>query len=429
MVMMKNKHSTDGQLRIAMICAHSCPVGKLGAKDTGGMSVYVREIARELAACDHIVDVYTRVHDPTDEQIIPLGQNARLIHLRAGEDSVINKLAVFPHLPEFARQLESFRKRNRLRYDLIYSHYWLSALAGSRLQGWWDVPHMIMFHTLGAIKNEIGIGEAEPELRVETEKYLAGNCHRVIVATEKEKQDLAFHYGTPAEAISVIPCGVNLELFQPMDKKAAKRQLGLNGHHKNILFVGRIDPLKGIDKLLMAIPYLGSENGLRLFIAGGDENSQQEIERLKQLSRQLRIQESVTFLGLIKQPQLPLYYNAADVCVVPSYYESFGLVALESLACGTPVVTTPVGGAESIITSEETGCIVTDNTPSQLAQKIDLLLSRTGNGFGTSGTMRETAQRFSWSNIAVLLARECQAVRENYIKLPLSRTTSNSSFL
>ena len=229
----------DGQLRIAMLSAHSCPIGKLGAKDTGGMSVCVLELARELGKCGHSVDIYTRAHDPKDKQIYELGHNVRLIHLRAGRNGEMHKLAVYPHLPDFAGKLENFRKRNRLKYDLVYSHYWLSAWVGRFLQGWWDVPHIIMFHTLGAIKNAIGIGEAEPELRIETERYLVKNCHRIIAATDKEKEDLILYYGALPETISVIPCGVNLELFQPMDKEEARQQLGLNGN-KNILFVGRL---------------------------------------------------------------------------------------------------------------------------------------------------------------------------------------------
>ena len=415
MVMEKRNLTTDGQLRIAMLSAHSCPVGKLGAKDTGGMSVYVLEIARELGKRGHLVDVYTRVHDPKDKQIIELGHNARLIHLKAGDDGEINKLAVYPHLPEFARQLENFRKRNRLRYDLVYSHYWLSAWVGRRLQVWWNVPHMAMFHTLGAIKNALGIGEAEPELRIKTERYLIKNCHRIIAATGKEKEDIVLHYGASPETVSVVPCGVNLELFQPMDKEKAKKQLGFRNNGKSILFVGRIEPLKGIDKLLMAMTYLENERDLRLLVIGGDENCQHEIERLRRLSQELHIQDSVTFLGLVKQEELPLFYSAADVCVVPSYYESFGLVALESLACGTPVVATKVGSAESIIRQGKTGYVVIDNTPRHLAEKIALLLSRSNNSAESVNLMRTSVVRFNWPGIAEAMVKECRTVMANYL--------------
>lgn len=399
-----------------MLSAHSCPVGKLGARDTGGLSVYVLELARELGKCGHLVDVYTRIHDPKDKQIIELGHNARLIHLKAGEDEEIHKLAVYPHLPDFACHLEGFRKHNRLQYDLVYSHYWLSALVGRFLQGWWDVPHMVMFHTLGAVKNTIGVGEDEPELRIKSEKYLVKNCHRIIAATEKEKKDIILHYDALPETISVIPCGVNLELFQPMDKERARQQLGFDGNGKNLLFVGRIEPLKGVDKLLMAMTYLKNKQGLRLLVVGGDGHGQDEVERLQRLSRELHIQDSVTFLGLIKQEELPLFYSAADVCVVPSYYESFGLVALESLACGTPVVSTKVGGVENVIHQGETGYVVADNTPQHMAQKIALLLSRPNGSTESVNLMRASVAGFSWSNIAAALVKECRTVLADYLE-------------
>ena len=401
------------QLRIAMLSVHSCPIGNLGAKDTGGMSVYIRELARELGKQGLLVDVYTRVHGPKDNQIVTLGQNARLIHLKAGEDEDMHKLAVYSYLPDFACNLENFRKHNYLRYDLAFSHYWLSGWVGKYLQQWWNIPHVTMFHTLGAVKNAIGIGEDEPELRIETERYLARNCHHIIATTEKEKKELIVHYGTSPERISVIPCGVNLELFQPMDKEIAKQQLGF-GDDKIILFVGRIEPLKGIDQLLRAMTHLQNSRGLRLVIIGGDEHSQYEMERLQKLSQELHIQSSVTFLGLIEQEKLPCFYSAADVCVIPSYYESFGLVALESITCGTPVVATNVGGLKSVIHQGETGYVITDNTPSRLADKIALLLSKPSPDIKSALSIRASVTQFSWSNIAEATIRECRLVLADY---------------
>jgi len=403
---------SEKSLKIAMLSAHSCPVGKLGTKDTGGMSVYVLELARELGKLGHRVDIYTRVHDSKDKIIYELGQNARLIHLRAGEDEEIHKLAVYPHLPDFARRLEDFRKRNHLHYDLVYSHYWLSAWAGKHLQKWWRVPHMIMFHTLGAVKNAVGVGEKEPELRIKTERSVISDCSRIIAATEKEKADLIRHYSASAERVKVIPCGVNMDMFRPMDRVEAKKQLGLNDD-KTIIFVGRIEPLKGIDRLMMAMTYLQNGCRPRLLIVGGGGNSRHEIERLRKLAEELRIGDSVDFLGLMKQSDLPLLYSAADVCVVPSYYESFGLVALESLACGTPVVATKVGGAENIIRHGETGFLVNDNEPSRLADEIKLALSRSDDNGHLASIMRSSLEPFSWPNIAGAVARECRALLAN----------------
>ena len=425
------------QLRIAMLSAHSCPVGKLGTKDTGGMSVYIRELAGELGKQGHLVDIYTRVHDPEDRQIYELNQNARLIHLRAGEDEEIHKLAVYSHLPEFVSNLENFRKQSNLQYDLIFSHYWLSALAGTYLQRWWHAPHITMFHTLGAVKNAIKEGdclvpgESEPDLRVETERDLVQKCHHIVAPTEREKTELVRHYGASSEKISVVPCGVNLEQFKTLDKTQARQYLGFacpphiipdlisdresrSNNDKIILFVGRIDPLKGLDRLIKALSYLRHIQGLRLVIIGGDEHSQHEIERLHKLACDLNIQKAVTFLGLVRHEQLPYFYSAADVCVVPSYYESFGLVALESLACGTPVVATDVGNLESIIRQGETGYVIKDNAPHRLADKIALLLSRPNTDTESARFIRATVSKFSWANIAEAIIRDCQMVLANY---------------
>ena len=402
------------QLKIAMLSVHSCPVGKLGRRDTGGMNVYIRELACELGRRGHTVDIYTRAHDPMDDQIIELGEGVRLIHLDAGEVEDIHKLAVYVHLADFACKLESFRKHNDLRYDLIHSHYWLSGWVGRRIQGWWNVPHITMFHTLGAVKNAIGVGEEEPELRIQTEQELVKNCNRVITATEKERQDLNDYYNASSQIISVIPCGVNLNLFQPVDKSFARHRLGFNTNSNIVLFVGRVDPLKGIDKLFVAISYLRQRREVRLVVIGGDDYSQPEVKGLMMLSRELQIEDLVTFAGAVKQEDLPFYYSAADVCVIPSYYESFGLVALESLACETPIVSTRVGGIESIVVQGENGYIVTANTPHILADMIAVLLTKQDTGSMTTDLTRGIVARFSWSNIAEAIVEEYRAELSNY---------------
>jgi D-inositol-3-phosphate glycosyltransferase len=396
---------TENKLKIAILAAHSCPVGDLGAKDTGGMSVYIRELARELGNQGHSIDVYTRVHDPADPRIEDLSEGARLIHLRAGKEAKIQKMAVYFSLPEFTFNLEDFWKNNRLKYDIVFSHYWISALVGKYLRQKCQIPYITMYHTLGAVKNAINIGEGEPELRIVSEKDTVADCQRIIVATEKEKEDLVRYYSAIRDKVGVVPCGVNMGLFHPVDKADARQKLGLVDD-KILLFVGRIDPLKGVDQLLKAMPYLNSFKGLRLIIIGGDEYSRAEVEKLQTLSAELNIQDSVTFRGLIKQEQLPYFYSAADVCVVPSYYESFGLVPLESLACGTPVVATDVGDLKNIIRQGETGYVVADNDPVNLADSIASLLSRPPRDKESTLAIRASVSRFDWSNIAEKVAGE-----------------------
>jgi len=403
---------TGKKLRIAMLSVHSCQVGQLGAKDTGGMNVYVREVARKLGRLGHQVDINTRVHDLRDSQIVTLGQNARLIHLRAGRGNETHKLLVFCHLPEFACGVENFRKENALKYDLVFSNYWLSGLAGERLRSWWRVPHFITFHTLGAVKNAVREGEDEPELRIESERQLAQNCQRIIATTRQEKADLATYYGALPQSISVIPCGVDLELFQPRDEGIVREELGLNSH-RIVLFVGRLEPLKAVDKLIEAMRYLDGEN-LRLLIIGGDGSGQREVRRLKKLSQELRLEDKVSFLGMVKQEKLPYYYSAADVSVLPSYYESFGLVILESLACGTPVVTTRVGDTENIIREGENGYLAESNNPAELAGKIALLLAQTEARQILVNKLRNPVARFDWEAVAGQIAGEFELFVRSY---------------
>jgi D-inositol-3-phosphate glycosyltransferase len=397
------------KLRIAILSAHSCPVGDLGAKDTGGMSVYIRELAREIGRQGHGVDIYTRVHDLADPRVEELVAGVRLIHLKAGKEAPIQKMDVYFSLSEFAFNLENFWKDNGLDYDIIFSHYWLSALVGKYLRTKWRIPDVTMYHTLGAVKNSIGIGESDPELRIVSERDTMDDCQRIIVATEKEKQNIIRYYGALPEKIGVVPCGVNMDLFRPIDKVAARQELGLTDN-KILLFVGRIDPLKGIDRLLKAVPLLPSREGLKLVVIGGDENSRPEINKLRKLVDELKIRDSVQFEGLIKQERLPYYYSAADACVVPSYYESFGLVALESLACGTPVVATDVGDMKNIIRPGETGYLMADNAPEKIAAGIARLLALPERDQEYVLAVRASVDRFGWSNIAAAIVGEMREI-------------------
>ncbi len=396
------------QLRIAVLSVHSCPLGKLGSRDTGGMSVYIRELARELGRRGVSVDVYTRAHDPKEDRIVRLGENARVIHLRVGQVEPVNKLALYADLPDFACSVEGFRKQNGLRYDLVHSHYWLSGWVGQHLRGWWRVPHVTMFHTLGAVKNAIGVGEDEPELRLVNERELAANCDRIIAATGNEKADLVARYGAPPDRIGVVPCGVNLDLFRPLDRETARRRLGFNGESM-VLYVGRVEPLKGLDRLLMAVPRLHGARHLRAVVVGGDGDDGREVERLRTLSRLLGIGAAVDFVGTVRQEELPLYYSAADLCVIPSYYESFGLVALESLACGTAVVATRVGGMESVIRHGHNGCLVRDNEPTSLVDGMAELLQSDARSRRPEA-IRESVSGFAWSHIAEAVVVEYRAL-------------------
>ncbi len=391
--------------KIAILSVHSSPLGQPGEGDTGGMSIYIREMTKELVKLGNTVDIYTRVQSPTTPEVIEIAPGLRQIHILAGEPADIDKLLVYDTAPDFACRTENFRKQHDLKYDIIFSHYWISGIAGQYLKIWWQVPQLVMFHTLGAVKNAIGIGEDEPDLRIEEERQVALTSHRIIASTETEKTALNRFYDVPPGKVSVIPCGVNFSLFKPMDKAAARRELGL-GDGKIILFAGRIERLKGIDRIIQSLPFLADINP-RLMIVGEDGNRPGEVQKLKTLAENLGVSQSISFCGIVEYEKLPLYYNAADVCAFPSFYESFGLVPLESLACGTAVVATDVGDLRNIILDGQTGYVISHGDPPLLAEKLGLILRGRSPNMRDPFGIRESIRRYAWSNVALSIQAQC----------------------
>ncbi len=359
----------NDRLRIAMLSVHSCPIGQLGGRDTGGMNVYIREMAAALGRRGHLIDVYTRAHDTRDAQWEWLGPGARLIHIRAGAVEEMGKLTQYTHLREFHDNLEAFRLGDGAEYDLIHSHYWLSGEVGLNLSREWGVPQIFGFHTIGAAKDELGLGDGEPAIRLITEAEIAAGCDHLTAGTISEKSAIRRHHGCEESKISVVPCGVDLELFHPLDKRETRRGLGLHDA-PTVLFVGRLDKLKGIERLVEAVG-LVNVTDCRLIVIGGDEYSRPALERLKNLALKLVIGDRVEFIGAVPQRELPRYYNAADVVAVPSYSETFGMVALEAVSCGTPVVSSDVGAARLIIKEAFSGSVVSGNQPQALARALE----------------------------------------------------------
>jgi len=400
----------DAALKIAMFSIHSCPIGELGTKDTGGMNVYIRELSRELGNRGHRIDIYTRRHDPQDPQVIEINENVRVIHLKAGRNGYMHKLDIYPYLSDITMALEDFRTRQGIHYDLIHSHYWLSGRVGNWAQNYWKIPHLIMFHTLGAVKNTSGVGEQEPRLRIAAEGQLVQNCDRIITATAREIRELERFYEAPAARMQIIPCGVDLNLFRPVDQATARRQLGFDPAEKLLLYVGRLEPEKGIERLLAAIGHLKELPNIKLAVIGGDGHHEPEFQRLLQLSKELDIRDKVFFAGRVDQQDLPAYYSAANLLVVPSHHESFGMVALEALACGTPVVASDVGAMRSIIIENETGCVVSQADPPGLADKIEAYFKELRFRFSSPETIRDSVAKFAWPIIADALTEEYLAV-------------------
>ena len=384
--------------RIAIISVHGCPQALLGGKSAGGMNVYVSQIASSLGRKDIEVDIFTRSHASCANRINQVADNVRVIHIDAGniEDE---KDVIKDTLSEFENNASNFVNREGTKYDLIHSHYWFSGKVGTLLARQWAIPHIVTFHTLSENKIKARIGEMEPEERFYAEQEIAKTADRIVGFSEHEKSILINSYEAPSDRVSVIPCGVDIELFRPYTDLSAKKQLGLT-NMTVLLYVGRVEPLKGIDVLLKAASIMEHSANLKVLIIGGDDAQDQELCRLKTLAEELNVSDKVIFLGRIEQNELPVYYNAADICVVPSFYESFGLVALEAMACGTPVVASRVGGLASIVKNNITGLLIPWRFPETFADAIDSILANETNRKYMSDQSRTLALSLSWDSVA-----------------------------
>ena len=383
-------------MRIAQISAHTSPLAPLGGRETGGMNVYVLELSQELARLGHEVDIFTRLDGelPAVQELAP---NLRLIRLGAGPGEPIEKEAIVDHLPEFAHNLRRFA-RAAGGYDLVHSHYWQSGWAGGILARDLHVPHAVMFHTLGEVKNRARISEQEPVLRIRHERGVVRQADAIVTASDHERGLLERHYGADPAKVHTIPCGVDLDLFRPLDRAASRAALGLDASSPVVVWVGRLEKLKGVDVLISAAAQLDRRD-FTLLIVGGDDRASALRAELEQQAREFEIEANVRFEGAVPHDSLPLYYSAADVCVVPSYYESFGLVAVEAMACGTPVVASRVGGLISTVTDGVTGYLIPWRCPEPFAEKIEILLANPELRANFAAAAQRSVERFRWSRI------------------------------
>jgi D-inositol-3-phosphate glycosyltransferase len=404
-------------LRVAMLSVHTCPLAMLGGKKTGGMNVYVRDLSRELGRRGIHVDVFTRSQDDCVPHVShDLGYGGRVIHVPAGPEQPIPLIAVGDYLDEFVDGVLAFAAAEAIHYDLIHSHYWLSGLVASRLRDAWQlqdgrtVPIVHMFHTLGHMKNRIAQDDSEraAPARIEGEQAVLRLADRIVVSTPAELAQLNWLYGADMSKVTVIPPGVDLNRFQPIARPVAKEIVGIPLEDRNILFAGRIEPLKGIDTMLRAIALIQKRRpeavrDVSVSIVGGDpwsDDLDDEMARLQTLRQKLDIHDLVTFLGSKDQDILPYYYAAAEMVVMPSHYESFGLVALEAMATGTPVIASEVGGLAFLVRDGETGFHVPSRDPEALAEKIYALLAEDGCRKDMGLRALEHARRYAWPRIA-----------------------------
>jgi len=409
--------------RIALLSVHTSPLAALGGSKTGGMNVYVRELTRELARRGFAVDVFTRNY-AADLPLVDrtLGLTARVIHIVAGPVAPLEPDAVAPYLPEFERNLRAFVAQDgtQSQYDFIFSHYWLSGVVAHGLREAWGIPIAQMFHTLGRMKDRIA---KQPERRTERDLMEAdvmswADC--IVAATRAEVAQILWLYNARRSRIEVVPPGVDLARFHPRPAGEARAALGLAPGQKMLLFVGRIEPLKAVDTIFEALALLKHEvpdlvHCLRLNIIGGDPDDpareNDEMERLKALRIALGLAEQVAFLGAKDQDALVDYYTAAEALIMPSDYESFGMVALEAMASGTPVIASEVGGLAFLVQDGVNGFHVPVRDARALANAMRRILAEPQTRARLAADAAGAAQAYSWVNVADRLLAVFERVR------------------
>jgi len=409
---------------LAIVSMHASPIAALGSGENGGMNVYIRAVCEELSRRGIPTEIFTRRSAPEGDDRVRLAEHSWVNQLAVGPSTSVGKAELFDLLPEFTDAVLAHRRRRRASYTLVHSHYWLSGWVAARLRDEWKLPWFHTFHTLARVKNERAAEGAvlEPEHRIAVEQSVVRNSGRLIASSVQEAEDLVRLYAASRAKVTVVPPGVDLHLFGPRPSERLRKQLGL-GDARVIVFAGRLERLKGAETLVRAFSILAGDGlvsgPLALVIIGGDsQNGASESRatggeraRLESLANGLGIGRQVRFVGSVDQPTLATYLNLAAVCVVPSYSESFGLVALEAEACGTPVVAARVGGLPTIVKDGLTGFTLVSRDPARYADRIARLLSDEELRRCFSRRSRLVATQFTWQATVDRLLAEYTAPR------------------
>lgn len=391
---------------IALISDYADPAEEIDMEEAGGQNIYVREMGESLAALGWQVDIFTRKSHPNDPAIVQHSPHCRTIRLQAGPETFIPRDQLFDYMPDFLASFQAFQAKNAVRYPLVHTNYWLSGWVGLQLQQQNNAQLIHTYHSLGAVKYDTMTSKpaiAETRLVIESEILAKADC---ILATSPQEKETLCDLLSETGRIEVIPCGTTAN-FHRFPKKVAREKLGWAEQDKILLYVGRFAPRKGIETLVKSCAELKQRKveNLKLVIVGGsslDRLDGPERHRIEQLVEALELQDQTDFAGRIDHDWLPWYYSAADVCVIPSYYEPFGLVAIEAIACGTPVVASKVGGLRFTIQPEETGLLVPPKDEMALADAIEQVLG--DEAWATKLKKQASSgmnQRFSWQNSAL----------------------------
>ena len=398
--------------RVAVLSVHTSPLDQPGSGDSGGMNVYIRAVAERLTEHDIEVDLFTRRRGGDLDEIIDIAPGVRVVNVKAGPSAPVPKADLPRYLPEFLGGVLRRARQDGRGYDILHSHYWLSGWVGSSAKEIWGIPLVASFHTLGKVKNySLARGERpESFARLAGEERVIAGADRILAPTPSEAAQLVGLYRADPDHIRIVPPGVDHTIFFPRQRAAARERLHLSGLRLAV-YVGRLQPHKGPDVAVRTLAEAVARDpeltrDLMLAIVGGPSGAGQgaEMTRLMGLASALGVSHRVILFPPLPQSRLADVYAAADVVLVPSRSESFGLVALEAQACGTPVVAASVGGLRFVVSDGRTGFLVEGHDPSDHADRMLRILADPGLAADLGAAAAREALRFTWDATASELA-------------------------
>ncbi|MEG4074101.1 glycosyltransferase family 1 protein [Microcoleus sp. Pol14C2] len=409
--------------RIALISVHGDPAIEIGKEEAGGQNVYVRQVGEALAKQGWQVDMFTRLSDRQQARIVQHSPNCRTIRLVAGPQEFIPRDELYGYLPIFVQEFHKFQLESGFQYPLVHTNYWLSSWVGMELKKSQPLLQVHTYHSLAAIKyKSVSTIPMIAKTRLQVEKTLLETADRVVATSPQEKEHMRSLVSSKGN-IDIIPCGTDTERFGSIARSTARRHLGIAPETKVVLYVGRFDPRKGIETLVRAVSLSAVPKAdLKLIIGGGwreGESDGKERDRIGSIVEELGMSDITSFPGALSRDILPAYYAAADVCVVPSHYEPFGLVAIEAMACGTPVVASDVGGLKYTVVPQETGLLAPPKNEAAFADAIDRLLVDSVWRQQLGHTAHQHVETyFSWDGIASQLGQlYTQLLEQSVIQL------------
>ncbi len=416
------------QKRIALISVHGDPAIEIGKEEAGGQNVYVRHVGEALAELGWQVDMFTRKASAEQANIVEHSQNCRTIRLTAGPEEFVPRDNIFEYASDFVKEFLKFQQQSSVHYSLVHTNYWISSWVGMELKKIQNVKQVHTYHSLGAVKYKSVTTPLIASTRLNVEKTVLETAERIVATSPQEKEHMRSLVSTKGN-IDIIPCGTDIHRFGAIEQQTARQQLGIATESKVVFYVGRFDQRKGIETLVRAVgqSQLRDQADLKLIIGGGSRPGQSdgiERDRIESIVAQLGMSDFTVFPGRLDDEILPVYYTAADVCVVPSHYEPFGLVAIEAMACGTPVVASDVGGLQYTVVPEETGLLAPPQDEVAFAAAIDRILSDPDyrNKLGQAARKR-VETKFSWAGVAQQLSDLYTKLIEESATVSAAQTT------